>query len=356
MPHVEYQVYNYVKKCPTKFYNCNYSKKQQQRRRLYNLYIYQLYIRYIPGTNCSAMSAMPVPDAARVGHRELPWYLAEPLARRTALLYGSVFLVGLLSTCVHFATNSAYFAKAYSEAEASTSTPVGTASTADLVQRLVIYICMATFDVLMAAWYPTSIEVFYGSAAMLLMDSCCLTCSFFWCYEEVTSFEVHMPNVACVWIHRTAAAFLLLSNSICYVCSIRGACTWRVVRTARACESIVLGSGVLALRYSGPPAVYPPGVSFAASLISQATFSQLPALLLTRANRLRLAEWYAQSGLYHVSVRLRDIQDPAWHEHTPVQWLPPLLRDAHSFCRVVDTRSTVECSRAPGDQERAPEH
>ena len=263
---------------------------------------------------------MPVPETASVGGHKLPRYLAEPLARRTALLYISIFLVGLVSTLIHL--RSTYFGE-------EASTRVGTLSTTEFVHRLIIYSCMAGFHILTAAWYPTSVEVFFGHPIVLLMNACNLICSLFWCYDEVTDFEVHMPNWTCMMIHRVAAIFLLLSMAICYVHSLRGTCTWHVIRTLAACESIVLGSGVLALRCFGPPSSYPPGVSFTTSFIIQTAFYPLPHLVLTRANRLRVAELYRWGGLHHVNVRLKDVQEPVGHAVLCLTRMTVTERQAH---------------------------
>ena len=83
-----------------------------------------------------------------------------------------------------------------------------------------------------------------------------------------------------------------------------GSCTWGVIRVVFAFDGLIFLLSNLLLLYFGPPPFYQPrNVSLRAAIV-RATYTPLLGLLLTPANRQRIAAFANNVGWNHVTLTL----------------------------------------------------
>ena len=235
------------------------------------------------------LQILPVPESANIektGPFELQQHVAQQLANRSALVY----FVGL-GVAILWSASVTWHGPHDADA-----------ATIMFGHQLFGRCINAVYNVIIAAWYPTNLEIFYSTPVMKFVMWSLFATSVLWVHGEVTTFP--MPNAACAMAHQVTGALVLLDYFAGIILMSRQSYTWGMSRTLEIVDGILCLCGLLAMRWLGPPRTYPPGVSFHVGLFIHVVIQPLTALVLTPATRFKVAAAWQRSGLHHVPIEL----------------------------------------------------
>ena len=172
--------------------------------------------------------------------------------------------------------------------------------------RVLFFVCVLLVAVTMiAASFPADVHTPAGRQFVLpttIVCAVCATCAGWQSYFH-DGVEAHI-NSECRRIH----AVICLAQAILWTSSAlscaAGRCTWGVIRVVFAFDGLIFLLSNLLLFYFGPPPFYQPrNVSLHAAIV-RATTTPLLGLLLTPANRQRIAAFANHAGWNHVTLTL----------------------------------------------------